>query len=327
MDALLLHGLGGGPADMEPLAQGLATWGVACHAPCLPGHGAGWQAFVHSHWSQWSAAAHEAYAALAGRGSEPPCWRAIPWAACWHWTRSSGPGRSACPLPVACLSSPRRSSGRPAPAVWGNGPCAGGWPGKPGGSRWRSAPLAARPHGRPRPGRGTSGWSAGGTWPRSPMSSPGCGPCCPPAMSRSVMPSSGMTAAARAAMPWSGSARLPAGPRPMCCARSAATAGICPCRTGRAGTRWCASPAISSGPCWRTEGAFRQRTSFRGTGSGICPDDEGGADRTFPHSRMEQGRGDGSPKVFGARGKFVPAAGSGQGIPGQDGLAGTVASS
>ncbi len=33
------------------------------------------------------------------------------------------------------------------------------------------------------------------------------------------------------------------------------------------------------------------------------------------------------PKVFGARGKSVPAAGSGQGIPGQDGLAGTAASS
>lgn len=72
MDALLLHGLGGGPADMDSLAQGLATLGVACHAPCLPGHGAGWEDFVHSHWSQWSAAAHEAYAALAGQSLEPP---------------------------------------------------------------------------------------------------------------------------------------------------------------------------------------------------------------------------------------------------------------
>ena len=72
MDALLLHGLGGGPADMDSLAQGLATSGVACHAPCLPGHGAGWEDFVHSHWSQWSAAAHEAYAALAGQSPEPP---------------------------------------------------------------------------------------------------------------------------------------------------------------------------------------------------------------------------------------------------------------
>ena len=72
MDALLLHGLGGGPADMDSLAQGLATLGVACHAPCLPGHGAGWEDFVHSHWSQWSAAAHEAYAALVGQSPEPP---------------------------------------------------------------------------------------------------------------------------------------------------------------------------------------------------------------------------------------------------------------
>ena len=56
MDALLLHGLGGGPADMDSLAQELATMGVACHAPCLPGHGAGWEAFVRSHWNQWSAA-------------------------------------------------------------------------------------------------------------------------------------------------------------------------------------------------------------------------------------------------------------------------------
>ena len=54
MDALLLHGLGGGPADRDALAQGRAAWGVACHAPCLPGHGAGWEAFVRSRWSQWS---------------------------------------------------------------------------------------------------------------------------------------------------------------------------------------------------------------------------------------------------------------------------------
>ena len=60
MDALLLHGLGGGPADMDSLAQELATMGVACHTPCLPGHGSGWEAFVRSHWNQWSAAAHEA---------------------------------------------------------------------------------------------------------------------------------------------------------------------------------------------------------------------------------------------------------------------------
>ena len=72
MDALLLHGLGGGPADMDSLAQELATMGVACHAPCLPGHGTGWEAFVRSHWNQWSAAAHEAYAALAGQNPEPP---------------------------------------------------------------------------------------------------------------------------------------------------------------------------------------------------------------------------------------------------------------
>ena len=72
MDTLLLHGLGGGPADMDSLAQELATMGVACHAPCLPGHDAGWEAFVRSHWNQWSAAAHEAYAALAGQSPEPP---------------------------------------------------------------------------------------------------------------------------------------------------------------------------------------------------------------------------------------------------------------
>lgn len=72
MDALLLHGLGGGPADMDSLAQELATMGVACHTPCLPGHGSGWEAFVRSHWNQWSAAAHEAYAALAGQNPEPP---------------------------------------------------------------------------------------------------------------------------------------------------------------------------------------------------------------------------------------------------------------
>lgn len=35
--------------------------------------------------------------------------------------------------------------------------------------------------------------------------------------------------------------------------------GICPCRTGKAGTRWCASPAISSGPCWEAEVRSVQR--------------------------------------------------------------------
>ncbi len=262
MDALLLHGLGGGPADMDALAQGLAAWGVACHAPCLPGHGAGWEAFVRSRWSQWSAAAHEAYAALAGRSPEPPLLAGYSLGGLLaldtlFWARARGLPAPRCLLVFA---APLFWSSRP--GRLGERACAGGWPGKPGASRWRSVPRAARPRGRQRPGRGTSGWSAGATWPRSPVSSPGCGPCCPPAMSRSAMPSSGTTAAARAAMPWSGSARPPAGPRPMCCARSAGTVGICPWHTGRAGARWCASPAISSGPCWRAEELFGRRMPF-----------------------------------------------------------------
>ena len=140
MDALLLHGLGGGPADMDSLAQELATMGVACHAPCLPGHGTGWEAFVRSHWNQWSAAAHEAYAALAGQSPEPPLLAGYSLGGLLaldtlFWAREAGP-------------------------------CAGGWPGKPGDSLWRSVPRAARPRGRPRPGRDTSGWSAGAIWPR-----------------------------------------------------------------------------------------------------------------------------------------------------------------
>ena len=159
MDALLLHGLGGGPADMDSLAQELATMGVACHAPCLPGHGTGWEAFVRSHWNQWSAAAHEAYAALAGQSPEPPLLAGYSLGGLLaldtlFWAREAG------------LPAPRCPTGRPAPAVWANGPCAGGWPGKPGDSLWRSAPRAVRPRGRPRPGRDTSGWSAGAIWPR-----------------------------------------------------------------------------------------------------------------------------------------------------------------
>ena len=153
MDALLLHGLGGGPADMDSLAQGLATLGVACHAPCLPGHGAGWEDFVHSHWSQWSAAAHEAYATLADQSLEPPLLAGY----------SLG---GLLALDTLCWCLPRPSTGPPVPDVWANGPCAGGLPGKPGASLWRSAPRAARPPGRPRPGKGMSGWSAGVTWPR-----------------------------------------------------------------------------------------------------------------------------------------------------------------
>ena len=123
MDALLLHGLGGGPADMDSLAQELATMGVACHAPCLPGHGTGWEAFVRSHWNQWSAAAHEAYAALAGQNPEPPLLAGYSLGGLLaldtlFWAREAGLPAPRCLLVFAApLYWSPRPSGRTGPAL------------------------------------------------------------------------------------------------------------------------------------------------------------------------------------------------------------------
>lgn len=121
------------------------------------------------------------------------------------------------------------------------------------------------------------------------MSSPGCGPCCPPAMSRSVMSSSGMTAAARAAMPWSGSARHPAGPRPMCCARSAVTAASAPVAQGKPGRGGAHRLQFRPGRAGKLRSApYREPFRDSGTASPVI-----GRGCVFLSSRrVEQRRGD-----------------------------------
>ncbi len=267
MDALLLHGLGGGPADMDSLAQELATMGVACHAPCLPGHGTGWEAFVRSHWNQWSAAAHEAYAALAGQSPEPPLLAGYSLGGLLaldtlFWAREAGLPAPRCLLVFA------------APLYWSSRP------GRLGerALRWRLA------------------WKA---W-RQPVE------ICSP-----------RSEAARETAPWQGHewvvcwrhmaeiaheqprlrALLPACDVPVCyvqlwhdsSCRSAVTAGICPCRTGKAGTRWCASPAISSGPCWEAEVRSVQR-AFSGYRGGIPGDRKGMRLSSLQAGGAEEGR-------------------------------------
>jgi carboxylesterase len=65
--ALLLHGFGGNPATMGPLADALAAAGLAVEVPRLPGHGTVVADLVPTSFADWLAAAEDAYAALAAR--------------------------------------------------------------------------------------------------------------------------------------------------------------------------------------------------------------------------------------------------------------------
>lgn len=56
---LLLHGLGGTGATMQPLVDGLRALGHATHAPNLPGHGTVEADLESVGWAEWIAAAHE----------------------------------------------------------------------------------------------------------------------------------------------------------------------------------------------------------------------------------------------------------------------------
>ncbi|SDF62415.1 alpha/beta hydrolase [Desulfovibrio legallii] len=68
MECLLLHGLGGTPDELTPLAQRLAAAGLRVSTPLLPGHGASEAAWLASAYGQWRAAARAAYAACAAQG-------------------------------------------------------------------------------------------------------------------------------------------------------------------------------------------------------------------------------------------------------------------
>lgn len=64
---LLLHGFGGEPFEMEPIAERLAARGVTVSLPLLPGHGTTIEDFSRSNFSQWCEASDNAYSELAAR--------------------------------------------------------------------------------------------------------------------------------------------------------------------------------------------------------------------------------------------------------------------
>jgi carboxylesterase len=67
--ALVLHGFTGTPSSMRGVAEKLADAGLTVELPLLPGHGTVLEDLVPVRWADWSAAAEEAYAALAARCS------------------------------------------------------------------------------------------------------------------------------------------------------------------------------------------------------------------------------------------------------------------
>ncbi|MGH9261310.1 MAG: alpha/beta hydrolase, partial [Acidimicrobiales bacterium] len=64
---LVLHGFTGAPQSMRGLAGAFAAAGFAVDLPLLPGHGTSVDDLIETSWADWSAAAEEAYRALAAR--------------------------------------------------------------------------------------------------------------------------------------------------------------------------------------------------------------------------------------------------------------------
>jgi carboxylesterase len=61
---LLIHGFGGRPADLRPLADELIARGYTVHVPMLPGHGSTPTAMQAARWRDWLVAVTEAHTAL-----------------------------------------------------------------------------------------------------------------------------------------------------------------------------------------------------------------------------------------------------------------------
>lgn len=61
---LLLHGFGGIPGELEPLAQGLASAGYAVYAPRYPGHGTCRRDFLQTRAEDWTRRAYDTYLEL-----------------------------------------------------------------------------------------------------------------------------------------------------------------------------------------------------------------------------------------------------------------------
>lgn len=64
---LVLHGFTGSPQSMRPLAEAFADAGFSVELPLLPGHGTSVDDLLATSWTDWSAAAEQAYLGLAAR--------------------------------------------------------------------------------------------------------------------------------------------------------------------------------------------------------------------------------------------------------------------
>lgn len=64
---LLLHGLGGTPVELKPVARGLAKAGLTVSAPVLAGHCGSEADLLATGWTDWAASAQSAFDALAAR--------------------------------------------------------------------------------------------------------------------------------------------------------------------------------------------------------------------------------------------------------------------
>jgi carboxylesterase len=65
--ALVLHGFTGVPLSLRGVALALSGSGLTVELPLLPGHGTALDDLIALRWSDWSAAADEAYTSLAAR--------------------------------------------------------------------------------------------------------------------------------------------------------------------------------------------------------------------------------------------------------------------
>ena len=65
--ALVIHGFTGCPQSMRPLAEAFAAAGFTVDLPRLPGHGTTVEDMTNYAWKDWTAAADDAYSALAAK--------------------------------------------------------------------------------------------------------------------------------------------------------------------------------------------------------------------------------------------------------------------
>jgi carboxylesterase len=70
VSCLALHGLGGGPYEMQPLIAALEALGMRVLAPIMPGHESPGPVMPRSSWREWSATVEAAFDELAAGGSE-----------------------------------------------------------------------------------------------------------------------------------------------------------------------------------------------------------------------------------------------------------------